>query len=121
MLCRAAAAFYYGRDKVEVAYLSDAYHLLEPAVGSAAAKILFGVALLASGQNSTITGTLAGVPFSLILFVLWTCGYARRSGRRVASRSAAEPPKKRRSPAVDGVLMHLRNELVWVIPFEHVT
>ena len=63
LLCRAAAAFYYGREKVEVAYLSDAYHLLEPAVGSAAAKILFGVALLASGQNSTITGTLAGSPF----------------------------------------------------------
>lgn len=62
MLCRAAAAFFYGSEKREVAYLSDAYHLLAPAVGSTAAKILFGVALLASGQNSTITGTLAGVP-----------------------------------------------------------
>ena len=31
-----------------------------PQVGSHAAKILFGLALLASGQNSTITGTLAG-------------------------------------------------------------
>lgn len=41
-------------------YISDAYRLLAPAVGSNAAKILFGVALLASGQNSTITGTLAG-------------------------------------------------------------
>ncbi|BDA43938.1 Divalent metal cation transporter MntH [Coccomyxa sp. Obi] len=60
ILILAAAAFYYGREKREVAYLSDAYRLLEPAVGSAAAKILFGVALLASGQNSTITGTLAG-------------------------------------------------------------
>lgn len=58
--CRAAAAFFYGTEKQEVAYLSDAYRLLAPAVGTQAAKILFGVALLASGQNSTITGTLAG-------------------------------------------------------------
>lgn len=60
VVCRAAAAFYYGKEKHEVAYISDAYRLLEPAVGNVAAKILFGVALLASGQNSTITGTLAG-------------------------------------------------------------
>lgn len=60
---RAAAAFYYGKEKREIAYISDAYRLLEPAVGSLAAKILFGVALLASGQNSTITGTLAGGAF----------------------------------------------------------
>ncbi len=58
--CRAAAAFFYGKEKHEVAYISDAYRLLEPAVGNTAAKILFGVALLCSGQNSTITGTLAG-------------------------------------------------------------
>jgi hypothetical protein len=45
---------------VSVAYISDAYRLLSPAVGTVAAKILFGIALLASGQNSTITGTLAG-------------------------------------------------------------
>ena len=59
--CRAAAAFYYNKDgPIEVAYISDAYRLLSPAVGTVAAKIIFGIALLASGQNSTITGTLAG-------------------------------------------------------------
>lgn len=59
--CRAAAAFYYGKDgPIEVAYISDAYRLLSPAVGTVAAKIIFGIALLASGQNSTITGTLSG-------------------------------------------------------------
>ena len=58
---RAAAAFHYGATpRTDVAYISDAYRLLSPAVGTLAAKILFGVALLASGQNSTITGTLAG-------------------------------------------------------------
>lgn len=59
--CRAAAAFYYGKEQQVVAYLSDAYNLMTPAVGTVAAKILFGIALLASGQNSTITGTLAGM------------------------------------------------------------
>ena len=58
---RAAAAFFYNKDgPVSVAYISDAYRLLSPAVGTVAAKVIFGIALLASGQNSTITGTLSG-------------------------------------------------------------
>ncbi|CAL5218879.1 g614 [Coccomyxa viridis] len=61
ILILAAAAFYYSKDgPITVAYISDAYRLLSPAVGTVAAKIIFGIALLASGQNSTITGTLAG-------------------------------------------------------------
>ncbi|MBH8597315.1 Nramp family divalent metal transporter [Thermoactinomyces sp. CICC 10523] len=40
--------------------ISKAYQLLSPILGTSAASILFGVALLASGQNSTLTGTLAG-------------------------------------------------------------
>lgn len=40
--------------------IQDAYKLLAPALGNKAASILFALALLASGQNSTITGTLAG-------------------------------------------------------------
>lgn len=40
--------------------ISQAYTMLAPTLGSRAASILFGVALLASGQNSTLTGTLAG-------------------------------------------------------------
>lgn len=60
ILILAAAAFHYGPNQQhDVAYLSDAYQLLEVSVGSAA-KIVFGVALLACGQNSAITGTLAG-------------------------------------------------------------
>ncbi|CAI5527140.1 unnamed protein product [Closterium sp. Naga37s-1] len=61
ILILAAAAFYYNASGQQtVADISDAYHLLAPAIGDTAARILFGVALLASGQNSTITGTLAG-------------------------------------------------------------
>jgi manganese transport protein len=43
-----------------VADINDAYHLLTPLLGTTAASTLFAVALLAAGQNSTITGTLAG-------------------------------------------------------------
>ncbi|MGX7418699.1 Nramp family divalent metal transporter [Carnobacterium gallinarum] len=43
-----------------VGEVQDAYKLLSPTVGAAAASTLFAVALLASGQNSTITGTLSG-------------------------------------------------------------
>ncbi|KAL2630210.1 hypothetical protein R1flu_014896 [Riccia fluitans] len=61
ILILSAAAFHYGANpKRDVANITDAYELLAPALGSQVAKILFGVGLLASGQNSTIIGTLAG-------------------------------------------------------------
>lgn len=44
----------------EVAEIQDAYVFLEPVLGSKLAPILFAVALIAAGQSSTITGTLAG-------------------------------------------------------------
>ena len=47
-------------EPLRPADISDAYNLISGAVGSEGAKILFAVALLASGQNATITGTLAG-------------------------------------------------------------
>jgi manganese transport protein len=43
-----------------VTEIQDAYHLLDPIVGSGVAALLFGVALLAAGQSSTFTGTIAG-------------------------------------------------------------
>ena len=61
ILVLAAAAFHYGPNpRPDIAGIADAYQLLAPALGSDAARILFGVALLACGQNSAITGTLAG-------------------------------------------------------------
>ena len=53
-----SAAAFHGRH--EVGELEKAYELLSPTLGMALASILFAVALLASGQNSTLTGTLAG-------------------------------------------------------------
>ncbi|MFN8411851.1 MAG: Nramp family divalent metal transporter [Anaerolineales bacterium] len=55
-----AASVFYRNGYYQVAEIQDAYHLLEPILGAAIAPIAFAIALLASGQSSTITGTLAG-------------------------------------------------------------
>jgi manganese transport protein len=55
-----AAAVFHRSGHIEVAAIEDAYKLLSPLVGAGFASTLFAVALLASGQNSSITGTLAG-------------------------------------------------------------
>src|SRR5208283_3346343 len=55
-----AAAVFYRSGHHEVAAIEDAYKLLSPLVGTAGASTIFAIALLASGQNSSITGTLAG-------------------------------------------------------------
>jgi manganese transport protein len=55
-----AAATFHPHGHQEVAEIGDAYRLLTPLLGTTLASTLFAVALLASGQNSTITGTLAG-------------------------------------------------------------
>jgi len=55
-----AAAVFYRSGHRGVAEIQDAYRLLEPILGVAVAPVAFAVALLASGQSSTITGTLAG-------------------------------------------------------------
>ena len=55
-----AAAAFHGNNLKLVADIRDAYQLLDPVLGSKLASILFAVALLASGQNATLTGTLAG-------------------------------------------------------------
>ncbi|MDH1162571.1 Nramp family divalent metal transporter [Pseudomonas otitidis] len=55
-----AAAAFHGNGHTEVVEIQDAYHLLDPLVGGALASFLFGFALLAAGQSSTFTGTIAG-------------------------------------------------------------
>jgi len=55
-----AAAVFFKNGLNDVAEIQDAYKLLAPLLGHKAAPILFAVALIASGQSSTITGTLAG-------------------------------------------------------------
>ena len=55
-----AASAFHGNGLREVADIADAHRLLAPIVGTALAATLFAVALLASGQSSTFTGTIAG-------------------------------------------------------------
>jgi manganese transport protein len=55
-----AAATFHGTGYEEVADIGDAYKLLSPLLGTTMASTLFAVALLCSGQNATLTGTLAG-------------------------------------------------------------
>ena len=55
-----SAATFYRSGHSEVAEIGDAYKLLTPLLGVTGASTLFALALLASGQNSTLTGTLAG-------------------------------------------------------------
>ncbi|NTU47303.1 Nramp family divalent metal transporter [Candidatus Roizmanbacteria bacterium] len=55
-----AASVFYQSGNRGVADISNAYQLLTPLLGTTLASLVFGIALLASGQSSTITGTLAG-------------------------------------------------------------
>jgi manganese transport protein len=55
-----AAATFYKTGNTEVAEINQAYELLTPLLGVGGASTIFALALLASGQNSTLTGTLAG-------------------------------------------------------------
>ncbi|MBC6700520.1 Nramp family divalent metal transporter [Hymenobacter sp. BT190] len=59
ILITSAAAF-HRNGLQDVADIGDAHKLLAPVLGAGAASVVFAVALLASGQNSTLTGTLAG-------------------------------------------------------------
>ena len=55
-----AAATFHTTGNHDIADIHDAHKMLAPILGTSLASILFAVALLASGQNSTLTGTLAG-------------------------------------------------------------
>jgi manganese transport protein len=55
-----SAATFYTRGMNQVAEIQDAHKLLTPLLGVTGASTIFALALLASGQNSTLTGTLAG-------------------------------------------------------------
>lgn len=55
-----AAAVFHAQGRYDVEEISQAYHLLKPMLGVGFASVLFAVALLVSGLNSTVTATLAG-------------------------------------------------------------
>src|ERR1700740_2162338 len=82
------AAAFHTRGLHNVAEISDAYKLLSPVLGVSLASTVFACALLASGQNSTLTGTLAGQivmeGFLEIRLKTWV--------RRLITRALAIPP-----------------------------
>jgi manganese transport protein len=55
-----AASVFHANGKTDIAEIQEAYQLLTPMLGAAFASNLFAIALLASGQNATLTATLAG-------------------------------------------------------------
>lgn len=87
ILILAASAFHV-RGQNGVTEISEAYRLLAPTLGMGFAGVLFGVALLAAGQNATVTGSMAGQivmeGFTRIRMPLWK--------RRIVTRSVALIP-----------------------------
>jgi manganese transport protein len=55
-----AATVFFKTGRTEVAEIKEAHQLLAPLLGTGLAPVLFAIALIAAGQSSTITGTLAG-------------------------------------------------------------
>ncbi|HTQ12125.1 MAG TPA: Nramp family divalent metal transporter [Fimbriimonadaceae bacterium] len=88
ILILAAAAFHGGVHQDTVRGIGDAYQLLTPVLGTALAAPLFAIALLASGQNSTLTGTLAGQ----IILEGFTDFRIKPWARRLISRGIAIVP-----------------------------
>ncbi len=83
-----AAATFYMNGYFDVCELQDAYKLLEPLLGTSIASTVFAIAILISGQNSTITGTLAGQIIMEGFIDLKLKPYVRR----ILSRSLAIVP-----------------------------
>ena len=83
-----SSAVFHERGQVQVAEIQDAHRLLSPMLGSAIASTLFALALLASGQSSTITATMAG---QIVMegFLQWRM---KPWMRRLVTRSAAIVP-----------------------------
>ena len=83
ILILAASAFHGSGNRV--AEIGDAFNLLAPTLGVGAAGIVFALALLASGQNSTVTGTLAGQIVMEGFLDIRLAPWARRLITRVAA------------------------------------
>ena len=84
-----AATAFHANGHTEIADIEDAHRLLEPITGAAVAGVAFALALLASGQSSTFTGTIAGqVVLEGFLNLKIPCWQ-----RRVITRVLAGPPR----------------------------
>jgi manganese transport protein len=78
-----AASVFHAEGRTDVADIHQAYDLLTPLLGAGAASMLFAIALLASGQSSTITATLAGQIVMEGFLNLRLAAWARRLATRL--------------------------------------
>ena len=83
-----AASAFHKHGYTDIVDLEDAYKLLTPVLGNSAGAYLFAIALLASGQNATLTGTLTGQ----IVMEGFTSYHVQPFTRRVATRLLAIVP-----------------------------
>jgi manganese transport protein len=83
-----AASAFHRHGYTDIVDLEDAYKLLTPLLGNSAGAYLFAIALLASGQNATLTGTLTGQ----IVMEGFTSYHVQPFTRRVATRLLAIVP-----------------------------
>ena len=99
--------------------IEEAYRCWPPALGVGAASTLFAVALLASGQNSSITGTLAGQivmeGFTGLRWPAWVRRLARATARHGARRWLPSSSSARRAPI--GLLIFSQVVLSLQLPF----
>lgn len=78
-----AASTFHSAGRTGVAEIGQAFTLLTPMLGAGAASVVFAVALLAAGQNSTVTGTLAGQIVAEGFLDLTIPPWLRRMGTRL--------------------------------------
>ena len=120
-----AAAFHSSYSHVED--IAEAYALLAPALGQTAARVIFGVGLLASGQNSTITGTLAGQVVMEGFLHLKASPFIRRTITRLIALVPAVVASVVGGPGATGRLLVLSQVILsmqlpfCVIPLVHFT
>lgn len=111
-----AAAAFHGQAVVDD--LEQAYRLLSPMLGVPAAGALFAVALLAAGQNATITATLAGqVVMEGFLHLRWKPVYRRLATRLLAVVPTVAVAAIAGDAAVTGLLIFTQVILSLQLPF----
>ena len=90
-------AVFHANGKTDVAEIEDAHSLLSPLLGVGIASVLFAIALLASGLNSTVTATLAGQ-----IVVEASCVFACRTDATPANPCDCDRSSRDRHGALRG-------------------
>lgn len=115
-----SAATFYKNGYDNIATLEDAYTLLDPLLGTSVASILFATALLASGLNATLTGTLTG---QIVMegFMTWKLSpFYRRlltRGMAIIPAAAISGAYGNNPTAINDMLIYSQVILSFALPF----